>query len=71
MNNYDKLLEATANERAALLSQPVLAEVMNGDIGLGMYHQFLANAFHHVRYTVPLMLLTGARLEARQSWLNR
>ena len=70
MNNYEQLLERTANERAALLNQPVLQQVAEGDFDALTYQRFLTNAFHHVRHTVPLMMLTGARLKPCQSWLQ-
>lgn len=70
MTNYDRLLEATETSRAVLLNQPILREVAEGRVGVDTYHRFLHNAYHHVRHTVPLMLLAGARLTPEQSWLQ-
>ena len=60
--NYQRLLAATSDEQKSLLSAPVLTDVLIGNFSLVTYQQFLLNAFHHVRFTVPLMMATGAHI---------
>ncbi|HEY5717111.1 MAG TPA: iron-containing redox enzyme family protein [Motiliproteus sp.] len=59
---YDQLMEATARERDALFTLPVVRQTLGGEVSLVRYRAFLAQAYHHVRHTVPLMMSCGARL---------
>ncbi len=69
MSNYDTLCNATANGQSYLLGAPIIEDVANGNINTSMYVAFLSNAYHHVRFTVPLMMATGARLERQHQHL--
>lgn len=69
MNNYDQLLQATEAEQLDLLAAPIISDVVSGDVDLHMYQAFLTNAYHHVRYTVPLMMATASRIHPSQSQL--
>jgi len=62
LKNYQRLLDATAQAQAEMLSAPIIGDVASGAIDLDMYRAFLTNAYHHVRYTVPLMMAAAARL---------
>ena len=70
MNFFDELQVATAREREALFSVPVIREALAGEVSLEGYRAFLAQAYHHVRHTVPLMMACGARLPSRLEWLR-
>jgi pyrroloquinoline quinone (PQQ) biosynthesis protein C len=70
MTFYQELVQATENERHALLTTPVITDCMQGIISLESYRAFLAEAYHHVRYTVPLLMACGARLPRRLEWLR-
>ena len=70
MTFYQQLLQATENERNALLTTPVITDAMQGVITLEAYTAFLAEAYHHVRYTVPLLMSCGSRLPRRLEWLR-
>jgi pyrroloquinoline quinone (PQQ) biosynthesis protein C len=59
---YDRLTTETASERAALIAVPQLQAGLSGRIGLSTYIAYLAQAYHHVRHTVPLMQEARARL---------
>ena len=59
---YRQLVAATATEREKLLSGPLVARALNGQITLAEYRAFLAQAYHHVRHTVSLMMACGAQL---------
>ena len=65
---HDRLLAETQRERQALLSIPTIQDALAGKIGRDDYISFLAQAFHHVRHTVPLLMACGARLPARPEW---
>jgi hypothetical protein len=70
MSFYDLLQRETAAERAALLAQPLFADALAGRVTRPLYRAFLAEAYHHVRHTVPLMMTAGGRLTADQEWLR-
>ncbi|WP_028634380.1 TenA family transcriptional regulator [Pseudomonas parafulva] len=67
---FDTLQQHTAAERAALFSVPVIRDALAGTASLEAYVAFLAQAYHHVRHTVPLMMACGARLPSRLEWLR-
>lgn len=67
---FDTLQSATAQEREALFSVPVIREALSGTVSLEGYVAFLSQAYHHVRHTVPLMMSCGARLPSHLEWLR-
>lgn len=67
---FETLAQATAAEREALLCVPAVRRGAAGDLGLATYTAFLAQAYHHVRHTVPLLMACGARLPERLGWLR-
>lgn len=70
MTHYQELLQATEYERNALLATPVITDCMQGEITNEAYLAFLSEAYHHVRYTVPLLMACGSRLPRRLEWLR-
>lgn len=70
MSFFNQLQDATARERDALFTVPVIREALAGQVSLEGYRAFLGQAYHHVRHTVPLMMACGARLPARLEWLR-
>ncbi|MFO0335052.1 MAG: TenA family transcriptional regulator [Pseudomonadota bacterium] len=60
----------TAHERAYLLAAPAIGRCLAGDVTRALYVEFLTQAFHHVRHTVPLLMGVGARLPDRLGWLR-
>jgi len=70
MTFYQQLQQATANERGALLSAPIIGAAMTGQVNRQQYVSFLQRAFHHVKHTVPLLMACGARLPDTQEWLR-
>lgn len=71
MSFYEQLIEATQAQRDTLLSAPVIADCLQGRVGLESYLAFLGQAYHHVRHTTPLLMSVGARLPERLAWLRR
>jgi pyrroloquinoline quinone (PQQ) biosynthesis protein C len=65
MSFYQHLTATTRDDRDFLMSAPVIQETLAGQITLPRYHSFLAQAFHHVRHTVPLLMIAGGRLPER------
>ncbi|MGY2185095.1 hypothetical protein D3C81_56630 [compost metagenome] len=70
MSFFDSLQEATQQERLELFNLPVIRDALEGDVSLESYRAFLAQAYYHVRHTVPLMMACGARLPLRLEWLR-
>jgi pyrroloquinoline quinone (PQQ) biosynthesis protein C len=70
MNFYQQLQQATATERATLLSAPIIGAAMSGRVNRQQYIAFLQRAFHHVKHTVPLLMACGARLPDSQEWVR-
>lgn len=62
---HDTLLAATAAERAALQRQPLILAALQGQVGGAAYRDFLTQAYHHVRHTVPLLEACRAAFAAR------
>jgi pyrroloquinoline quinone (PQQ) biosynthesis protein C len=71
VSNFVALTARTASDRAQLQSVPVIARALRGEVTLQTYLAFLEQAYHHVRHTVPLLMAVGARLPARQLWLQK
>lgn len=70
MDFYPQLQQATTDERATLLSTPLISAALAGQVNRRHYISFLSRAFHHVKHTVPLLMACGARLPDRQEWLR-
>jgi pyrroloquinoline quinone (PQQ) biosynthesis protein C len=67
---HDELLQATERERAELLAIPFIRDGATGRLTRADYVAFLAQAYHHVKHTLPLLMACGARLPARLEWLR-
>ena len=70
MTFYDRLIEVTASQRQDLYAIPLLQQGVQGQVSLQTYVAFLAEAYHHVRHTVPLLMACGARLPSHYEWLR-
>lgn len=62
MSFFEDLIADTASERAAFAAIPQIRDGLQGRISRETYIAYLAQAYHHVRHTVPLMRLTHDRL---------
>ncbi len=67
---HQTLLEHTRGESAALFEIPFVAAAVTGALSLAEYQRFLAQAYHHVKHTVPLLMATGVALRGRHPWLR-
>lgn len=70
MSFFKTLQQSTLAEREHLLQAPIIANSLAGRITLDEYVAFLLQAYHHVKHTVPLLMLTGARLSEDKEWLR-
>ena len=59
---FDRLVSATAPARGRMLTVPQLTAGLRGEISRNTYLAYLAQAYHHVRHTVPLMRIARERL---------
>ncbi|MGC6328644.1 AMP-binding protein [Rhizorhabdus sp. FW153] len=62
---FDRLVLRTLPARARLLRVPQIRAGLAGNISRATYSAYLAQAYHHVRHTVPLMQEARARLGHR------
>jgi pyrroloquinoline quinone (PQQ) biosynthesis protein C len=60
---YDQLVSETAAQRELLIEVPQLQAGLAGHISRAAYVDYLTQAYHHVRHTVPLLRLARQRLE--------
>ena len=67
---FDQLQARTAPARAELFAIPVIRECLAGRVSREQYLAFLAQAYHHVRHTVPLLMACGSRLDDAHGWLR-
>jgi long-chain acyl-CoA synthetase len=70
MKFSERLATATAADRAWLVSAPVIQRSLRGELDRTTYVEFLTQAYHHVRHTVPLLMAVGARLPERLEWVR-
>ena len=70
MGFHENLLAETQREQAELLEIPFVAAALRGDLTLEGYRGFLAQAYHHVKHTVPLLMAAGARIAVERPWLG-
>jgi pyrroloquinoline quinone (PQQ) biosynthesis protein C len=70
MSFMERLNKETQLDRDYLMSSPIIRNCMHGEITLHDYVEFLTQAYHHVKHTVPLLMAVGSRLPADQEWLR-
>ena len=71
MTFFDRLENETQAERNYLLSAPIIQRCIGlGQFSLDEYREFLTQAYHHVKHTVPLLMACGSRLGAQHEWLR-
>ena len=70
MKFFNVLASSTVEERNYLLQAPIIINSIQGEITLPEYVSFLLQAYHHVKHTVPLLMLVGSRLPEEKEWLR-
>lgn len=67
MTFFNHLQQETQNERNYLLAAPIIQRCMSeGQFSLQEYAEFLTQAYHHVKHTVPLLMAVGSRLPSEK-----
>jgi pyrroloquinoline quinone (PQQ) biosynthesis protein C len=61
MSFYEQLVTETADSRDAFLSIPLVRNTLRNGAPRGLYLDFLAEAYHHVKHTFPLLALAASR----------
>src|SRR5882757_8138975 len=61
MSFYEQLVAETAEGRDAFLSIPLVLNTLQNGASRGLYLDFLAEAYHHVKHTFPLLALASSR----------
>ena len=67
---FNKIVDATSLEQNELFAVPQIVDAMQGNISRASYVAYLEQAYHHVKHTVPLMMLAGARMSTKQAYLR-
>jgi pyrroloquinoline quinone (PQQ) biosynthesis protein C len=70
MSFYTQLREQTAEDKQKMYAMPIIQAAMSGRVGVEQYIEFLTQAYHHVKHTVPLLMACGARLSMDQEWIR-
>ena len=63
MTFYDRLLAETKDARSDFISLPLIGRALNGDVPQDLYLDYLAQAYHHVRHTCPLLAFAASRTQ--------
>ena len=71
MSFYERLVKETEAQRKILYSVPQLQDGMRGEIDADTYTAYLVQAYHHVKHTVPYLMMMGARLPEEKKWLQK
>jgi len=61
MSFYEQLIAETVESRDAFLSIPLVRSTIRNGASRKLYLDFLAEAFHHVKHTFPLLALAASR----------
>jgi pyrroloquinoline quinone (PQQ) biosynthesis protein C len=69
MTFFQTLLRETARERDELLKTRQIQDGLRGRISRDTYLDYLAEAYHHVKHTVPLMEAAKRALRPHQLWM--
>ena len=67
---FEKLAASTSGERDHMIGIPLIQRALSGDVSRQEYLDYLCEAYHHVKHTVPLLMACGARLPERLGWLR-
>lgn len=67
---FSQLQQSTAAAQGYLLGAPAIERGVEGDISRASYLAYLAQAYHHVKHTTPLLMACGSRLPGAKEWLR-
>lgn len=67
---YEQLKATTEPDRQQLINSEIIVRCMARNVSLSEYIDYLTQAYHHVKFTVPLLMAVGARLPESYEWLR-
>lgn len=67
---YEQLKLATETDRQQLINSEIIVRCMARNVTLQEYIDYLTQAYHHVKFTVPLLMAVGAKLPESYEWLR-
>jgi pyrroloquinoline quinone (PQQ) biosynthesis protein C len=67
---FNEIEAVTVDARQRLEHTPAIERCLDGRVEMQTYQAFLAEAYHHVKHTVPLLMACGSRLPERLEWLR-
>jgi len=67
---YEQLKLATEPDRQQLINSEIIVRCMARNVTLQEYIDYLTQAYHHVKFTVPLLMAVGAKLPESYEWLR-
>jgi len=70
MSFFEQLQTTTQQARNEMLMTPIIDKAVSGKITIDEYRDYLAQAYHHVKHTVPLLMTVGGRLPEEKEWLR-
>ena len=70
MSFFEQLQDTTQHARNEMLQAPIIEKAVSGTVTLNEYRDYLAQAYHHVKHTVPLLMTVGGRLPEDKEWLR-
>lgn len=70
MSFFATLQAQTTTERERLVANPLVHKALAGTMDGDTYVAFLAQAYHHVKHTIPLLMAAGSRIPVRMEWLR-
>jgi hypothetical protein len=60
MSQFQQLLEQTSLARQRFIELPLIQQALTQGVSKPLYLEFLGQAYHHVKHTVPLLELAAA-----------
>ncbi len=70
MSFFEQLQATTQQARNDMLKAPIIEKAVSGTITHDEYRDYLTQAYHHVKHTVPLLMTVGGRLPEEKEWLR-
>jgi len=67
---FETLSQATEAEKQQLFEVPQIIAALQGQISLKNYLDYLEQAYHHVKHTVPLLMSAGSRFSSENEFLR-
>ncbi len=67
---FEVLKQQTQTAQQHMLQAPIFQACQQGKVSRAMYCDFLTQAFHHVKHTVPLLMACGGKLSMNDEWLR-